>query len=124
MDENELTNQNQELNLPEVTEADLKEAEGEISANDIAELEADFANLAKQEIKWRHPQQVLTNKEMQILMSKKEEDLTESERTALKWMILRLKHHNSSPRLTPNKRQNALKRKKRRMSKVSRKANR
>ena len=124
MDENESKNQpteNQELNFPEVTGNDLTT---EISASDIAELEADFANHPQVEIKWRHPQQILTNKEAQILLSKKEEELTEVEKTALKWLVLRLRHHNSTPKKVSSTKQNTKRKLKRRMSKVSRKANR
>src|SRR5258708_7468210 len=110
MDESESKTQkteNQELSVPELTGENLQE----ISASDIAELEANFGNLPQEEIKWRHPQQVLTNKEAVILLSKKEEDLTESEKIALKWLVLRAKHHNSSPKKVLNKQQNSLKKK-------------
>lgn len=122
--------ENQELNLPEVTDNDLvKELkyEGsseEISEAELAELAADFENQPLGEIKWRHPQQVLTNREAQILLTKKEEELTESEKYALKWLILRARNHGSSPKKVLTKTQNKRKRLKRKMAKQSRKANR
>src|SRR5258705_11819575 len=107
MDEDEVSNQkneNQELTVPEVNEKNSHE----ITASDLAELEADFASLPQEEIKWRHPQQVLTNKEAVILLSKKEEDLTEAEKVALKWLVLRARHHNSTPKKVLSKSQNSL----------------
>jgi len=76
------------------------------------------------EVIFRHPQQVLTNKEVQILLMKKEEDMNETEKAALALYFVRAKHHGSRPLKQLNTRQNKKKRHKRRMSNQSRKANR
>lgn len=108
----------------EVQNPELPENEPVISESELAEIEQSMANEPKPEINWRHPQQVLTNKEMHILLSKKEEELTDVEKTAMKWMLLRLKHHNSTPKKVLSTKQNKLRKKKRSISNKSRKANR
>lgn len=110
---------NQDLTLQESSSN-----EPMISESELAEIEREIANEPKLEIKWRHSQQVLTNKEAEILLLKKEEELTEFEKTAKKWLVLRLKHHNSTPKNNSSSRQNSLRRKKRRISNASRKVNR
>jgi hypothetical protein len=126
MDENE-------VNLPEVKLTDLPELlevtevtnnEPVISDAELAEIEQQLDAQPKGEIKWRHPQQVLTNKEMQILLSKKEEELTDEEKLAMKWMVLRIKNHNSTPKKVLSTKQNKLRKKRRSIAKESRKANR
>lgn len=70
-----------------------------------------------------HPQKVLSKKQHEILLSIKEEELTEADKTRLAWATLRLKHHGytGSGHSIEQKKKSKLKR---RMAKVSRKANR
>lgn len=74
-------------------------------------------------LKLRHPQQVLTRNDVFILLSKKEEDMNEEEKGALKLFLLRTKNQNSRPATLTTKAR-AAKRAKRKASKLSRKANR
>jgi hypothetical protein len=91
-----------------------------------------------EEVIFRHPQQILTNKQLQNLFKKQAkvdqlksvsenpdevEDLTETEKGAIKLFLLRARHHNSKPKALSTKQRKALK-KKRRTAKISRKANR
>lgn len=97
----------------------------------------------KKEVKFRHPQQILTNKEIQILFEKQAqineakaeieknggdpetiEGLTVEEEGAIKLFLLRARNHKSTPKVQFTKRQNKARRKARRTSKNSRKQNR
>jgi hypothetical protein len=78
----------------------------------------------KKEVVFRHPQQILTNKEIQILLAKKNEELNDLEKDAIKLFLIRAKHHNSRPLKVLSKKQNKLKKQKRRTAKKSRKTNR
>ena len=70
-----------------------------------------------------HPQKVLSKKQHDILLSIKEEELTDADKTRIAWATLRLKHHGytGSDYTVGQKKKVKLKR---RMAKVSRKANR
>lgn len=139
MDENESTNQqieNQDEQL--ISDAELAEIEAsslELAADVAQEIEVPA------DVNFRHPQQILTNKEIQILFTKKGkldeenaerekkgeepvEGLTENEKGAIKLFLVRAQHHGSKPKKVFNTRQNKASKKKRRISKASRKANR
>lgn len=103
----------------------MNEDEKNVAAEQAPETTQELVEeVVKQEVKFRHPHQILTNKEIQILIAKKEEDLTEVEKDAIKLFIVRTKHHGSSPRKVLNTAQNKKKRNKKRIAKQSRKANR
>lgn len=91
-----------------------------------------------EDVIFRHPQQILTNKQLQNLFKKQAkidqlkaasenpddiEDLTETEKGAIKLFLLRARHHNSKPKALSTKQRKALK-KKRKISRASRKVNR
>lgn len=70
-----------------------------------------------------HPQAILTLKQNDILLSIKEEELTEADKYRVAWATLRLKHHNytgTGHTIEQKKKVKA----KRRQAKKSRKANR
>lgn len=136
-----------------------------LSDAEVAELNAAFASLdenqtidatkfvsdvlteelekaEKKEVKFRHPHQVLSNREFQILIEKQAavdqakaekekngqdpetvEDLTPTEKNAISLFLIRAKHHNSRPKLLSAKKRKVLK-KKRKTSRDSRKKNR
>ena len=94
-----------------------------ISDAEIAELENSITEEVKPELILRHPQQILTNKQVQFLLTKKEEEMSETEKGALSLFFLRAKHHNSKPKMLSTKQRTALK-KKRKASRDSRKVNR
>jgi len=123
MDENEV--KNQQIETQEITEVI------EVAEPEVEEIK---------DVVFRHPQQILTNKEIQNLFKKKakvdEENaerekrgeepvkgLTETEEGAIKLFILRAKHHGSKPKVLTAKQRTALKAK-RKASKKSRKINR
>jgi hypothetical protein len=121
------TNENQpESTVPNI-EADLATEEylnevPEYIPADQSEVEAAEA-VEIPRINYRHPHQVLTNKEMRILLTTKEEDQTENDKLAIKMLTLRLKNHRSRPK--PLSSAERTKRKtKRKLAKASRKANR
>lgn len=120
MDENEV--KNQQIETQEVTEV-IEVAEPEVI----------------KDVVFRHPQQILTNKEIQNLFRKKAkvdeenaerekrgeepvEGLTPTEKGAISLFILRAKHHRSKPKMLTSKQRSALKAK-RKASKQSRKIN-
>lgn len=122
MEEKNIENQeteNQEitLNEPQISEAEIAEIE-----STVGDLE-DGTSEVLPELILRHPQQILTNKQVQFLLMKKEEDMTETEKGALSLFLLRAKHHNSRPKMLSSKQRIALK-KKRKASRDSRKVNR
>ena len=123
MDENEV--KNQPIKTQEITEV-IEVAEPEIEVI--------------KDVVFRHPQQILTNKEIQNLFRKKAkveeenaerekrgeepvEGLSETEKGAIKLFILRAKHSGSKPKKLTSKQRTALKAK-RKASKKSRKINR
>ena len=152
MEENE--SRNQEINetpLPEVKLDDLKETidsvAEEILPDDIELSESEIDELKRElekpkEVNFRHPQQMLTNNEIQILFEKKGvidqqkeeiekqggdpntvEDLTETEKGAISLFLVRAKFHNSKAKQLSSKLRKARK-KARKISKKSRKVNR
>jgi hypothetical protein len=138
MDENESKNQpieNQEEQL--ITDAELAEIEASTIdfSNEITE------QTAPAEVNFRHPQQILTNREIQILFEKKGkldqenaervkkgeepiEGLTEIEKGAIQLFLVRAQHHGSKPKLNLSTKQKKARKRKRSISKASRKANR
>jgi hypothetical protein len=123
MDENEEKNQQSETQ--EIT--------------DVIEVTEPVVEEIK-EVVFRHPQQILTNKEIQNLFKKKAkvdeenaerekrgedpvEGLTPTEKGAISLFILRAKHHGSKPKKLSAKQRTAVKAK-RKTSKKSRKINR
>lgn len=121
MDENEV--KNQEIETQEITDV-----------IEVAEPEP------IKEVVFRHPQQLLTNKEIQNLILKKAkvdnenaerekrgeepiEGLTETEKGAITLYLLRARSHQSKPKQLNAKQRTALKAK-RKASKKSRKTNR
>lgn len=139
MDENEV--KNQELETPvyeEVTADDLKEKIEEVAEEVFDENE----DVRPADVVFKHPHQILTNKQIQLLFRKQAwlekekqarkergedeegaEELTPTEKSAIDLFILRAKHQHSKPKQL-NAKQRTAKRLKRRMTKVSRKANR
>jgi ABC-type oligopeptide transport system ATPase subunit len=79
-------------------------------------------NEPKKEVVFRHPQQILTEKEIQILLTKEKEELTEIESKAIKLFLLRAKHHGSKPKVLSGT-QRAHRKVKRKLAKKSRKIN-
>jgi hypothetical protein len=68
-------------------------------------------------------QKVLTKKEQEILLTIKEEELTEADKFRISWATIRLKHHNyRGTDYTPAQKKRV--KAKRRMASKSRKANR
>jgi hypothetical protein len=118
------TTENQETTVPNI-EADLATEE---YLNEVPEyIPADQSEIVENteipRINYRHPHQVLTNKEIKILLSTKKEDQTENDKLALSMFMLRLKGHRSRPK--PLSAAERAKRKtKRQLAKASRKANR
>lgn len=102
----------------------MNEDEKKVAAEQAPETTQELVEEVKKEVKFRHPHQILTNKEVQILLTKKEEELTEVEKDAIKLFVVRARHHGSTPRKVLNTAQNKKKRLKKRMTKKSRKANR
>ncbi len=74
-------------------------------------------------VKYRHPQQILTRKDLDILINTKAEDLTEEDKSALKLYFIRLKGQNSKPKILSTAERKRRK-KKRSVAKQSRKTNR
>jgi hypothetical protein len=137
MDENESKNQAIETQENLITDAELAEIEASTVnfSNKITE------ESAPREVNFRHPQQILTNKEIQILFEKKGkvdqenaerekkgeepiEGLTEIEKGAIQLFLIRAQHHGSKPKLNLSTKQRKARKKKRSISKASRKANR
>lgn len=126
MDENEV--KNQEIETQEI----IKEVDAiEQILNEVEEIK---------DVVFRHPQQILTNKEIQNLFRKKAkvdeenlerekrgeekvEGLTETEKGAIILFLLRARHQGSKPKKLSKKQRTALKAK-RKTSKKSRKINR
>lgn len=105
-------------------------------------LTEEISKTENKELIFRHPQQVLTNKQIQFLFEKKGlidqakkekeekgedpntvEDLNETEKGAISLFLIRSQRQNSKPKLLSTKQRKALK-KKRKMSRNSRKVNR
>jgi hypothetical protein len=114
----------------EETITKLSDDQNIISEAEISEIESSLNNENEFNLEpfgvlnLRNPQQVLTKKESMILLSKKEDELSEDEKIALRWLLMRLKFHRSTPKKNYTKDQNTLRRKKRKFAKQSRKANR
>jgi hypothetical protein len=123
--------------VEELSEKHLGE-DFEISTEELKEMAEQMA--VPQEVKFRHPQQLLTNKEIQILLMKKAkndaenkereekgeeaiDELSEVEKGAIKLFFLRAKYHNSKPKQLSAKQRTA-KKAARKTAKKSRKANR
>ncbi|HTH30832.1 MAG TPA: hypothetical protein VL946_05745 [Lacibacter sp.] len=123
MDENEV--KNQEIETQEITDVI------EVAEPEVEEIK---------DVTFRHPQQILTNKEVQNLFRKQAkvneenaerekrgeeavEGLTETEKGAIKLFLLRARHHGSKPKVLTAKQRTALKAK-RKASRKSRKINR
>lgn len=126
MDENEVKNQQEETDAINAVE----------QLNDILTEELNEIK----DVVFRHPQQILTNKEIQNLFRKKAkvdeenlerekrgeekvEGLTEIEKGAITLFLLRARHQGSKPKKLNKKQRTALKAK-RRTSNKSRKINR
>lgn len=143
MNENESKNQPVENQEEEqlISDAELAEIEASMLnlENEVKELEA--AQAPPAEVNFRHPQQILTNKEIQLLFQKKgkldEENaerekkgeevvdgLSETEKGAIKLFLVRAQHHGSTPKQQFTAKQNKARKNKRKISKASRKANR
>lgn len=129
-----------ELNAAFASQDENQTIDAEKVLTDILTEEVEKPEI--KEVKFRHPQQLLTNKEIQILIEKQAlveqaraekekngedpdtvEDLNPTEKGAISLYLLRARHHNSRPKLLSSKKRKALK-KKRKISKNSRKANR
>ena len=133
MDENESKNQEEQL----ISDAELAEIQASISSTEDVDTEP----LKLQEVKFRHPQQILTNKEIQILFEKKGkldelnaerekngeeplDTLTDTEQGAIKLFLVRAKHHGSTPKKVLSTKQNKVRKVRKRLAKASRKNNR
>jgi len=124
MDKNNV--KNQEIETQKITVDAIEQA-----INEIDEIK---------DVVFKHPQQILTNKEIQNLFKKKAkvdeenlerekrgeekvEGLTETEKGAISLFMLRARHQGSKPKKLNKKQRTALKAK-RKTSKKSRKINR
>ena len=147
MEENQA--KNQEETLPEVTFDDIKVTDAEVaelegSSLPVGETLSDIQTeeLEKKEVVFRHPQQVLSNREIQILFNKQAkvselkakkeelgedpdtvEDLTLTEKGAISLFLVRAKNQNSKAKISSTKDRKSRK-KARKSSKKSRKINR
>ena len=125
MDENEV--KNQQIETQEITEADVIDA----AEPEVEEIK---------DVVFKHPQQILSNKEIQYLFKKKAkideenlerekrgedpvDSLSETEKGAISLFLLRAKHQGSKPKKLTSKKRTLLKAK-RKASRKSRKINR
>lgn len=121
-------------------ETDSQPIDAEKLISDI--LTEEIEKTENRELTFRHPQQVLTNKQIQFLFEKKGlidqakaekekngedpnmvEDLNETEKGAITLFLVRSRHQNSKPKLLSTKQRKVVK-KKRKASRNSRKVNR
>jgi len=112
----------------------------EVLESIVKKLEEDVTE--KKEVYFRHPQQILRNKEIQILLEKQQQEdnikeelkkegkdtstvelLTLTERNAIKLFFIRARNNNSKTKFLSTKQRRSLK-KKRKVSRTSRKINR
>ena len=109
---------NKNEQLEKLTEEQLKE-----KINELLDKEAEIRNKKLEKIRAYHINRILTPNEISVLMTLKEEELTEQDKIRVKWITLRLKHHKyTGSGLSLKERKKA--KVKRKMAKVSRKANR
>lgn len=119
MDElDEKTTKIEETNLNEITDAELKAKIIELGEKDEKER-----LISIEILRTKHPSKILNKKEVEILLTIKEEELTDEDKRRIKLTTLRLKHHKYS-----GKERSSIKNKKakvkRKLANKSRKANR
>src|SRR5258706_15807051 len=71
-------------NAEEITKEFTKEFEQKLEEQRLKNIE---------KVRALHPQAILTSKQQEILLSIKEEELTEADKYRVAWTTLRLKHH-------------------------------
>lgn len=78
----------------EVKVEQLSEEEIKAKIAEIQEAEAKANELRVEAVRLLHPSKILNRKELEALMTVKEEDLTEADKSRIKLATLRLKKHN------------------------------
>lgn len=104
--------------------------EQQAAPSNVEELTKDFEQKLEEQrlkniekIRALHPQAILSSKQQEILLSIKEEELTETDKHRVAWATLRLKHHTYTGTGRSEMKKKKVKAK-RKMAKKSRKANR
>lgn len=107
-------NQNQQPAAPVTAEEIEKDLNQKLEEQRITNIE---------KVRALHPQAILTSKQHEVLLTIKEEELTEGDKFRIAWATLRLKHHTYTGTGHSETKKKSVKLK-RRMAKKSRKANR
>lgn len=114
---------NEQNNVPDENQTQVTNEQLEEAIKNAEELakKIQLNNIAV--VRALPPQRVLTLKQVDVLLSIEENELTEEDKTKIAWATLRLKHHNYRGTDYTTSQKKKVK-SKRRMTKVSRKANR